>query len=219
MAIDKQAVLNGLKELREKSPKRNFKQTIDLVITLKDLDLKKPEQQVDLFLNLHYNRGKKIKVCALVGPELFDQAKEVCDKAIVQDQFDFYAKDKKAVKKLADEFDFFIAQATIMPKIATVFGKVLGPKNKMPNPRAGCVVPPNANLKPLYERLQKTVRVMAKTQLMAQLMVGKEEMKDEEIADNIMVIYDALKHALPESENNIKAVFIKFTMSKPVKIG
>lgn len=219
MAIDKTTILKGLKELREKSPKKNFKQTIDLIITLKDLDLKKPEQHVDLFLNLHHNRGRKVKVCALVGPELFDQAKEACDKAIMIDQFEFYAKDKKAVKKLAEEFDFFVAQANIMPKIATVFGRVLGPKNKMPNPKAGCVVPPNANLKALHERLQKTARIMAKTQLMVQLMAGKEEMKDEDLADNIYFIYDSLRHNLAESENNIKGVYIKFTMSKPIKLG
>ena len=103
---------------------------------------------MDTFITLPHTKGKKAKVCALIGPELEQQAKQVCDSVVLSDSFDRF-KDKKDIKKLADSFDFFIAQANIMPKIATAFGRVFGPRGKMPNPKAGCVVPPNANLKPL----------------------------------------------------------------------
>lgn len=216
--MKKETVLKAIREIKEKSQKRNFKQTYDLIITLKDLDLKKPEHQIDFFQTLHYSRGKKIKACALIGPEMEKAAKGVVDHYIVVDDFPKYAKDKKAMKKLAKQFDFFIAQATIMPKVATTFGKVFGPKGKMPNPKAGCVVPPTASLKALYEKLQKTVHLTAKTSLMVQAAVGKEDMPDEHIADNILTIYDALIHHLPKAEHNVREIFLKLTMSKPIKL-
>jgi len=216
--MKKEDILKSLKELKEKSQKRNFTQTVDLVVNLKGLNLKKPEEQVDFFQNLHFSVGKKVKVCALVGPELIGQAKEICDFAISVDDFPKYAKDKKAIKKLAKEYDYFIAQANIMPKVAATFGRVLGPKGKMPNPKAGCVVPPNANLKVLYGRLQKLIKISAKITPTIQCVVGKEDSKEEEVVDNILVIYDGLIHHLPGGKNNIRNVLLKLTMSKPVKL-
>jgi large subunit ribosomal protein L1 len=215
--MNKEELKKIIEELK-KSQKRNFKQTYDLIVNLKGLDLKKPENQVDFFHTLHFLRGKKTKICALIGPELKANAKENCDVVIEVDEFPKYAKEKKALKKVANECDWFIAQATVMPKVAASFGKVLGPKGKMPNPKAGCVVPPNANLKPLVSKLQKTVRLAAKTVPMVQVAVGKEDMPDEEVIDNIMTIYDALVHHLPDGRNNVKGVLLKLTMTKPIKL-
>lgn len=215
--MDKETVLNAIKELKS-SNKRNFKQSYDLIFTLSKMDLKKPENQLDFFHNLHFEIGKEVRVGAFVGPELLSQAKAVCKTAVSIDDFDKYVKDKKAIKKLADEHDYFIAQATIMPKVAQVFGRILGPKNKMPNPKAGCVVPPNANLKPLVAKLQKTVRVMAKTAPMIQLVVGNEAMKDEEVIDNVLSVYDAVVHHIPGGKDKIRRVLLKLSMSKPVRI-
>ncbi len=216
--MDKATVEKALKELKQSSNKRNFKQSVDLVINLKDLDLKKPEQQVDYYMALEHIGSKPLKICALVGPELIDEAKKSCDKAIQQSEFDHYSKDKKAAKKLATEYDYFIAQANIMPQVATAFGKVFGPKQKMPNPKAGCVVPPKANLKPLYEKLQKTIRLKAKEKPIMHIRVGDEGMNDEELTSNIMSIFNNLIHHLPSEKNNIKNIFIKLTMSKPMKV-
>ena len=216
--MDKKNILSAIKELKEKN-KRNFKQTFDLIITLKDLNLKKTEDQIDFFAQLHYPKGKKTIVCALVGPELKASAKEACDFSVVVDEFDKYAKNPKEVKKLAEKCDFFIAQADIMPKVAAAFGKVLGKRGRMPNPKAGCVVPPNANLKILVERLQKTVRLTAKTSLMVQAMVGKEDGNEDQVIDNILTVYDAVIHHTLRGKNNINKVLLKLTMSKPVKIN
>jgi large subunit ribosomal protein L1 len=216
--VDKKDIENTLKLIRENSKKRNFKQSIDLIINFKDLDLKKPNQQLDLFVQLHFSRGLPIKVAALVGPELLAQAREVCDLAISIDEFDKY-KDKKAAKKLAEEYDFFIAQATIMPKIAAVFGRILGPRSKMPNPNAGAVVPPNANLKPVYEKFQKTIRISVKKDPLFQCLIGREDSKDEEIIDNLMTIYNAIIQHLPNEKHSIKSMYLKLSMGPAVKIG
>ena len=216
--MNKSDVLATLKQVKENSQKRNFKQSVDLIINLKDLDLKKNENQVDIFVALHYGFGKTPKICGLVGPELLESAKKELDYTVTTDDFKSY-KEPKAIKKLANGYDLFIAQANIMPQVAGAFGKVLGPRGKMPNPKAGCVVPPNANLAALKERFRKVVRVSAKKDPIIQVMVGKEDQNNEEITDNIITIYNQLIHALPNEKNNIKSMYLKLTMGKPVALG
>ena len=216
--MNKEIFTEGIKKARENSKKRKFVQTFELIINLKDLDLKKPENQVETWIQLPYSKGKQIKIGCFIGPELTEQAKDTCDTTIMQNDFPQYFKDKKKTKKLAKAHDFFIGQANIMPDIAKTFGRILGTRGKMPNPKAGCVVPPNANLKILIEKLRKTIKVKAKTQATIKTMIGNEEMKDEEVAENIMTVYTNVSHALPKEKNNIKNIIIKTTMGKPVKI-
>lgn len=216
--MDKEQVQKALETLKNEAQKRNFSQTVELLFALRGLDLKKPEQQLDFYMTLPHGTGKKVKICALVGGELVQHASEVCDKTIVERDFDKFAQNLKEVKKLAREYEYFIAQATVMPKVATAFGRVLGPKRKMPNPKAGCVVPPKTNLRPLYEKLQKSVRIYAKEKPHIQCVVGKESMKEEEIVNNVMAVYESVIAHLPNERNNVKHVAMKLTMSKPVRL-
>ncbi len=216
--MDTKLITQKVSEAKKSSKKRNFKQTVDLIITLKELNLKNSEEQVDMFVQLHYPLGKKVKVCALVGPELRPKAEKVFDTVISEGNFEKLSKDKKQLKKLVREHKYFVAQANLMPRIASLFGKVLGPKGKMPNPKAGCVVDLRTDLKALYDKLQKLVRVTAKTQPQVQVAVGSEEMEDSQIADNIHTVYDHLVHTLPKGEANISKVFVKLTMGKPVEV-
>lgn len=215
--MDKKQFLEAIKAAKT-YPTRKFKQSFEFVINLKELDLKKPEHQVELWIQLPFDKGRATKIGALVGPELAEAAKAACDVVILHDQFPKYASDKKAVKKLAREYDYFIAQANIMPDVAKVFGRVFGPRGKMPNPKAGCVVPPNANLKVLAEKLRKTVKVSAKVQPSIKAMVGKEDAPEEQIAENMSAIYSNVIHKLPQEAANVKSVLLKLSMSPPVKI-
>lgn len=215
--MDKKKLTEAIQKLKTSSKKRKFTQRFDLIVNLKALDLKKADNQVDFYVSLPNNVGKKLSICALVGPELREEAKTY-DASISLAEFDEYQKDKKKVKALAEAHDYFIAQANVMPKVAATFGRVLGPRKKMPNPKAGCVVPPKANLSQIYERLQKTVRVSAKTSLSVQVSVGNEAMKDEEVVENIETIYEQLLHHLINEKHNIKSIFLKLTMSKPEEL-
>jgi len=216
--MDKKNALDVVHELRKNIVQKKFVQMVDLVINLQELDFKKPDHQLDFYVTLPYSTGKKKMIAALVDVDMFDDAKAACDTVIPLYQFEEYGKDKKRIKKLAKANDFFIAQATIMPKIAATFGRVLGPKNKMPNPKAGCVVAPKSNLKPLYEKLQKTIRILARQKPLLQLTIGREDMSDDQLAENLYNVYDQLIHHLPKERNNIKNVYIKTTMGKPVKV-
>ncbi len=215
--MDENELKEKVKQLREDSPKRNFSQAIDLIVTLRDLNLKNPDEQLNFYANLSHGLGKKMKVGAFVGPEMKEKAEEVCDTVVPQEEFDKY-KDKKKAKKLADEHDYFIAQADIMPKVATAFGKVLGPRGKMPNPKLGSVLPGKAPLEPVYQKLQNTISVTAKNSPMVQVKVGKEDMKDDHIVDNISQVYNQILNNLPKDRSNVNKVLLKLTMSKPVEV-
>jgi len=214
--MDKETIAKAIKELREGNAKRKFPQTVDLVVNLKELNLKKPDEQVDVYVTLPAGIGKQRTVCGLVGPELADDSKTEFDHTLTLGDFDKLTK--KDIKKLTESYDFFVAQANIMPKVAAAFGRVFGPRNKMPNPKAGCVVPPKANLTQVKERLASTIRLKAKTAMIVQGPVGREDMSDEDLIENIMHTYTTLVHGLIKEENNVKDVSIKFTMSKPVQV-
>ncbi len=215
--MDKSIILEAIKKIRENSKKRKFSQSFDLIVNLKNINLKKAGDSVDMFITLPFGRGKKTKVCALVDAQLAKQAKESCDKIILLEDFNKY-QDKKILKKLSREFDFFIGQADLMSKIATTFGKVLGIAGKMPNPKAGCIVPGNANLKLLYEKLQKTVRMQTKNEAIIKCIIGNESMKDEDVAENVLFAYNSLLHSLPQEKNNLKEALLKLTMGKPIAL-
>lgn len=217
--MKKEDVKKAIEQLNADSSKRKFSQTYDLIFAFKNLDLKKIENQLDFYITLHFPRGKEVRTCALVGPELAETAKANCTTTINVDDFEKYAKDKKLVKTLADNHEYFIAQATIMPKVATSFGKVLGPRAKMPNPKAGCVVPPNANLSVVYEKLQHTVKVSGKKAPIMQVMVGTEASSEEDLLENIRYIYNNIVHHLPQGENNVKSAYVKYTMGKPIRMA
>lgn len=215
--MNQKEVVDALKKIRAEAKERKFKQAVELIVNLKDLNLKNPDEQVEFFTNIPYSFGKN-KVCAVVDGELLEEAKKVCDKVITVGELADYQKDKVKTKKLGAEYDFFIAQANIMGKVAGAFGRVLGPRGKMPNPKAGCVVPPKGALGPLYERLQSTVKISAKKFPVIQLKVGTEEMSDEELAKNITYFYDQIEHHLPKERHNIRGALLKLTMEKPIKL-
>nr|MBI4156809.1 hypothetical protein [Candidatus Woesearchaeota archaeon] len=214
--MKKEDILKAIEELK-KTQKRNFSQSYDLVINLKSFDLKKEGNKVDNFIVLPYDKGKKVRICAFVDKELVNTSKETFDHVVLSD--DFGKLDKIAIKKLAKSYDFFVAQGTIMTNVAKYFGKILGPRNLMPNPKGGGVITAGMDLKALNKRLQKTIRATARTEPTVKVSIGKEGMKDDEIAENVLTVYNSVLHSLPQEKQNIKNVILKLTMSKGVKIG
>jgi len=215
--MERKEAIQALKTVRENSKKRNFTESIDIIINLKGLNLKKEDEKINAYIPLPHFRGKKAKVTALVGQALSTKAKDACDNFILEE--DFKSQKKPEIKRLAENTDFFIAQADIMPKVAGAFGRVLGPRGMMPNPKAGCVVPSTADLKALVERLQKLVKIETKGEQTIKTSVGLASMKDEELIANIMEVYNYVLHHVPQEHNNFKSIIIKSSMGKPVRVG
>ncbi len=203
----KQDLQKALAELR-KEKERKFDQTIDLIINLQKFDVKK--HSINLFINLPH-KVKEKKIAA------FLEVKNKNIETITPEEFKKYS-DKKELKKLVKKFDFFIAQASLMPKVATSFGKVLGPMGKMPSPQMGIIA--NVDDKAIDElknKINNTLKTRIK-EASIKLPVGKQSMKEEEVIENILAIYNAVLKEMPREKENIKNIEIKFTMTKPQKI-
>ena len=213
--MEKDKIIKALELIKQSSPKK-FTQSYDLIVNLKDLELK--TTPVDVFVTLPHPKGRTVKIAAFVDQELSEQAAKHCDLVLKDKDFPTYTADKKAAKKLGEQYDYFIAQMNLMPKIAAAFGRTLGSKGKMPNPKLGCVVPASANLEPLIKKLKHTVRLQARKGLNLQCLVGKQDQPEEQIVENILAVLDAVSKGLPDGQNNIKNILLKLTMGKPVKL-
>lgn len=206
--MEKEEILKAIEQLRKESKKRNFDQSIDLIINLKNFDIKK--ESINLILTLPYPI-KKPKILAFLNKK-----SKIID-CITKQEIDNY-KEKKDIKKLVKEYDFFIAHASLMPILASKFGKYLGPSGKMPSPQLGIIKEEkDEEIKELIPIFERTVKIRTKEPSI-KFCVGKESMKDEEIAENIIYSYNKILSSLQKGKEQIKNVLIKFTMSKPIKI-
>ncbi len=200
-------IRKALDELR-KGEQRKFDQTADLIINLQKFDPKK--NQMSIFVQVPY-KIKERRICA------FLETKNSKVETITPGDFKDYS-DKKALKKLVNGFDFFIAQASVMPKVATIFGRVLGPAGKMPSPQLGILMDVNdKTLEEVKKKINNSIKIRIK-EASIKLAIGKQSMKDEEVLENILAVYNAVMKDLPKGKENIKNIELKFTMTKPRKI-
>ena len=206
MEIEEQ-IKQALVELR-KGEARKFDQTADLIINLQKFDIKK--SQLNIFVQVPH-KVKDKRICG------FFETKHSTVETITPGDFKNYS-DKKALKKLVSKFDFFIAQASVMPKVATVFGKVLGPAGKMPSPQLGILMDINdKTIEETKKKINNSIKIRIKEPSI-KLAIGKQKMRDEEIVENVMTVYNAVMKDLPKGKENIKNIELKFTMTKPQKI-
>lgn len=205
----KDKFLNALKKVRSAAVKRGFNQSVDLIINLSDIDLRKTP--INIFFTFP-NKVKDQKICAFLN-----NPSPSVDKSITK--LEISKLDKKEIKKIAEEYDFFLASAPLMGLIATTFGKTLGPLGKMPNPKFGGVimVEEEANIKKAAEKFKNAAGIRPKEPSI-KISIGKEDFDDEKLAANAEVVYNKLVSALPKNKENVKNVMVKFTMSKPEKL-
>jgi len=206
-------IVDAVKEALENSKERQFKETMEIAINLKGVDLSIPKNRIDLEVALPKGRGKNIKVGVFASGELAIKSKDVADVVIAPEQIDELAEDKKKAKKLADEHDFFIAEAPLMPVIGKKLGVVLAPRGKMPKP-----VPPMADPKPIISNLKNMVRARTKKSRTFHVPVGVRDMKPDDIAENIGVVLKRVEEKLGLGKMNIGSVYVKTTMGKAVRM-
>jgi len=211
---DKKTV-EAVKKALEESKKlnRKFKQNIDVVINLKNINLEDAKNRIDEEIILPHSRGRESKIAIFASGELALKAKKHVDLLIKPEDIEDLAGDKKKFKKIVDEHDFFIAEAPLMPTIGKTLGVVLGPRGKMPKP-----VPPQIDITGIVKNLRNTIKLRSKADKTFHAIAGKEEMDKEHIAENIDVIIKRLESKLERGRMNIGSVYVKTTMGPSVRI-
>jgi len=212
--MDLKKIQEKIKEVRKNSKKRGFDQTFDMIINLQNIDLKKPEHKVDVGIVLPVNtKPKKLKICAVIDHSITG-VENILEGVVYNTELAEMKGDMEKIRKIIHKYDKFIVQMNYMPLFAQVLGRYLGPMGKMPSPKLGMIINPKTDIKALSEKLNKTVHLQTKKNLVLQAAIGSEAEKDEVIAENINKVMDTLLHALPNKNHNIKNIGIKLTMSK-----
>ncbi|MEE9440549.1 MAG: 50S ribosomal protein L1 [Candidatus Thermoplasmatota archaeon] len=211
---DKKTIEAVEKALEEsKKLNRKFKQTIDLAVTLKNVDLNESKNRIDEEIILPNGRGKESKIAIFASGELALKAKGKVDLIVKPEEIEDLSGDKKKFKKIVDDYDFFIAEAPLMPTIGKTLGVILGPRGKMPKP-----VPPQIDITGIVKNLRNTVILRSKANKTFHTIAGKEEMNKEKIAENIDAIIKRLESKLERGRMNISSVYVKTTMGPSVRI-
>lgn len=209
-----QEIEEAVKKVLEESKPRNFTQSIDVVITINDLDVNKPENRLDEEVLLPNGRGKDVTVAFIAEGELAYQAEKAgADIVIDKERLEELGKNRPEAKKLANTYDFFVAQADLMPTVGRFLGPVLGPRKKMPKP-----IPASANPEVILGRLKSTVKIRVKDQPLIQSIVGSEDMTQEQIVENIDAVLDVLDRNLEQGSKQIKAMYLKTTMGPVTRV-
>lgn len=197
---------DAIKQLR-KEEKRKFVQSLDLIVNLQKIDPRK--EAINTVVKLPHPPIKKLGAFLLKKSAFID--------TIVKEEFELY-KDNKSMKRLAKKYDAFIASAPLMAAVATKFGRFLGPLGKMPTPQAGLVMQETeANIKEAVEKMSKSTKLRIKEKSI-KLSVGKEDMTDAQLKENVIEVLREITELLPNRKDNIKDVSIKLTMSKPIAL-
>ncbi|MDR0523429.1 MAG: 50S ribosomal protein L1 [Candidatus Methanoplasma sp.] len=197
----------------ESAKKRNFTETVELAVNLKDVDLAVPKNRIQEDIILPNGRGKSVRICVIGGGELALKAKDVADLVITPEELGAIADDKKQAKKVANSTDYFIAEAPLMAVVGKRLGTVLGPRGKMPKP-----IPPGADPAGMVESLRKSVTVRTKDRKTFHVPVGTADMSAEAIADNVDTIVKRVSLRLEKGKLNIASAYVKTSMGPAERI-
>jgi len=198
-----QAVAQAL----ESAPPRNFRETVDLAINLRDLDLNDPQNRVDEGVVLPNGTGQETRIVVFATGETALRAEDVADDVLGPDELEELGDDDAAAKDLADETDFFIAEQALMQDIGRYLGTVLGPRGKMPTPLG-----PDQDVVEVITRMMNTVQLRSGDRRTFHTRVGAQDMPADGIADNIDVILRRLEADLEKGPLNIDSIYVKTTM-------
>ncbi len=194
-----------------KKEERNFSQTVDLIINISNLDLKKPENRIRERVVLP-NKIRDMKICFVLDA-LYTKGKNLGKHHKVLGKNDL-EMNKRYAKKIARDYDFFVIEAPIMPVAAKVLGKYVGPRNKSLIP-----LPPNTkDLDSVISDLEKTVSLNIVKNTLVQIPIGKQDMEEKKIIENYKSVLDKVNEFLEPKKGQIKSVYLKLTMGKPIRI-
>ncbi|KAI9293824.1 60S ribosomal protein L1-B [Neoconidiobolus thromboides FSU 785] len=210
VAAVREAVSKILEGSQEK--KRNFTETIELQIGLKNYDPQR-DKRFSGTLKLPNIPRPKMSVCVLGDAFHCEQAKEVGLETMSVDDLKKLNKNKKLIKKLAKKYDAFLASEALIKLIPRLLGPGLHKAGKFPTP-----VSHNDNLSDKADELRSTIKFQLKKVLCLAVAVGHVNMEQDDIVTNIMMSVNFLVSLLKKNWQNVKSLFIKSTMGAPQRL-
>src|ERR671935_321090 len=212
MSMSKQ-LRSLVKTAREAAPKRNFKQSVELTLILKDIDVKKGFNFNEI-VSLPHNPSQPATICAVASGDMGTRAHRAgIDRVIEPEELDRIGTNKREARKISRTYNFFLSDTALMPTVGRSLGQFLGPKGKMPTP-----LPYGAPVDSIAGRFKKSVRVRSKNQLNVSAKIGDEKMDDKQLAENASAIIAAIEKKLPQGDKNIRNAMVKFSMGKQSKL-
>ncbi|MFQ5440744.1 MAG: 50S ribosomal protein L1 [Nitrosopumilaceae archaeon] len=200
-----------IKAVKNDAKQRKFKQALEIIITFKDIDVKKGFA-INEVVQLP-KTSSPAAVCVMATGDMSIKAKAAnADAVIGTEELDRFASNKRESRKFINKYDFFLADTKIMPTVGKVLGQLLGPRGKMPVP-----VPFDAPIESFLQRFRTSIKVRVRGSLSLSCKFGDETMDDTDLAVNAHAIVNAVEKKLPNGEKNIKRIMIKTTMGKPTK--
>jgi large subunit ribosomal protein L1 len=211
--LSNQQLAELAKKGKDQSKESKFTQSVDVMITLKEVDPKKTDLNVNEIVYLPHPTSRQARLCFIGSGDLAMRAKNARANLVMDpSQLENYGGSKRDAKKLARSYDFFLADTALMPRIGKVLGQALGPKGKIPTP-----VPPNSPIEAMINRMRSAVRVRSRGSLGIMAKVGDTKLTEPELADNIVAVVNAISKRLPNGDKNIRTIMVKTTMGKPAK--
>jgi large subunit ribosomal protein L1 len=197
----------------DEAPPREFRETVDLAVNLRDLDLNDPSNRVDESVVLPAGTGQETRIVVFATGETALRAQDVADEVLGPDELEELGDDDDEAKDLAGETDFFVAEAALMQDIGRYLGTVLGPRGKMPTP-----LQPDDDVVETIDRMKNTVQLRSRDRRTFHTRVGAEHMDATEISENIDVIARRLEASLEKGPLNIDSMYVKTTMGPSVEV-
>lgn len=207
----KQYSLAEAAEIVKKTATAKFDESVELTVNL-GVDPRHADQQVRGTVALPHGTGKTVRVLVIASGDKIKEATEA--------GADF-AGGTDMVDKIANEnwmdFDKLIATPDMMRHIGKL-GKQLGPRGLMPNPKVGTVTPNIAGAVKALKAGQVEYKVDKGA--VVHLAAGKASFTPTQIADNLLVVLNAILKAKPSTAKGVymKKVTIGTTMGPGVRV-
>ena len=196
--------------LIKKNAKAKFDETVDISINL-GVDPRHADQMVRGTVSLPNGTGKTVRVGVFARGAKADEATAAGADVVGAEDL------METVQSGKIEFDRCIATPDMMPIVGRL-GKVLGPRNLMPNPKVGTVTMDieaavkNAKGGEVQFRVEKAGVVHAG--------VGKASFGEKELVQNIQAFIDAVSKAKPSGTKGayMKKIAVSSTMGPGVSL-
>nr|CAA41763.1 ribosomal protein L1 [Saccharolobus solfataricus] len=212
---DKESLIEALKLAlsTEYNVKRNFTQSVEIILTFKGIDMKKGDLKLREIVPLPKQPSKAKRVLVVPSSEQLEYAKKASPKVVItREELQKLQGQKRPVKKLAIQNEWFLINQESMALAGRILGPALGPRGKFPTP-----LPNTADISEYINRFKRSVIVKTKDQPQVQVFIGTEDMKPEDLAENAIAVLNAIENKA-KVETNLRNIYVKTTMGKAVKV-